>query len=62
MARKVKLKTQLNRLIDQAKKNGSSRELREKAMAIYRKRPEYMKKEDLILFEILIKKTSTGKS
>jgi hypothetical protein len=51
------LKTKLSRLRDKAKLN-PSKEIRDQAMVIYRQRPEYMNKEDLILFGIIIKKDS----
>lgn len=50
------LKRQLEKLREKAKVN-PTKEIRDQAMDIYRKRAELITKEDLLLFEIIIKKT-----
>lgn len=60
MGRIVKLSTQLRRLRDKANVEGTSEEIRQKVMAIYRKRSEYITKEDLILFGIIQKGDRNG--
>ena len=54
---RTSLKRKLQVLRDHAKKHGSDKQTRFWAMEIYRQRPEYITKEDLLLFGILIKKS-----
>ena len=51
------IKRKLQKLRDEVATNGTSKDIRDRALAIYRKRAEYITKADLLLFGIIEKKS-----